>query len=67
MDYRTAIFYLALLIVVGVAAELYVRMKGLGENTEKVRGVVTAKKPRIGPPIALLIVAIIVAAMNIPH
>lgn len=67
MDYHTAIFYLALLIVVGVVAELYVRMKGLGENTEKVRGVVIAKKLRLGPPVALLVVAIIVAAVYIPR
>lgn len=67
MDPRSAIFYLALLLVFGAVAELYVRIKGLGENTEKVRGVVVAKKPRLGPPIMLLVVAIVVAAVSIPH
>lgn len=67
MDYRTAIFYFALLLVVGGVAELYVRIKGMGENVEKVRGVVTAKRPKLGPPLVLLIAAIIVAAVTFPR
>jgi hypothetical protein len=67
MDYRTVVFYLALLFIVGSLAELYVRMKGLGAHTEKIRGVVVEKKPRLAPPIALLIAAIIVAATTIPR
>lgn len=67
MDPRTGIFYIALLVIAGCVAELYVRMKGIGESTEKVRGVVVSKKPRLGPPFLLLIVAIVAAAMTIPH
>ena len=66
MDYRTAIFYLALLLIVGAVAELYVRINRIGANVEKVRGVVVSKKRRLGPPFVLLLVAIIVAAMTIP-
>ena len=40
MDYRTAIFYLALALVVGCVAELFVRMQGMGEHVEKVRVVI---------------------------
>jgi hypothetical protein len=67
MDYRTAIFYLALLLILGTVAELYVRMRGLGEHAEKVRGVVVTKQARLAPPIALLVAAVIAAATTIPH
>lgn len=67
MAIRTVVFYLTLLLAAGAAAELYVRMKGIGENVQKVRGVVVTRKPRLAPPIVLLIVAIIVAAVNIPR
>lgn len=67
MAIRTAVFYLALLLAAGGAAELYVRMKGIGENVQKVRGVLVARKPRLVPPIVFMIVAIIVAAATIPR
>jgi len=67
MDTRTAIFYLALLIIAGGVAELYVRMNGIGERTEKVRGVAVSAKPRLGPPALFLLVAIIVAVMTMPQ
>ena len=67
MDYRTAIFYCSLLLLVGSLAELYVRSKGMGEHVEKLRGVRTAKKLKLGPPIVLLIAAIAVAAVTYPH
>ncbi len=67
MDPRTVIFYVALILVAGCIAELYVRMNRIGENVEKVRGVVVAKKPKLGPPMALLVVAIIAAAATIPN
>jgi hypothetical protein len=67
MEYREVIFYLSLLLIVGSLAEIYVRMKGLGQRTEKVRGVYVKKPERFGPPIALLIAAIAVAVMSIPH
>ena len=67
MDYRTGIFYLALILVVGCVAELYVRTKGLGESQEKVRGVLVRNKPKLGPPVMLLVASIVVAALTIPH
>ena len=67
MDYRTGIFYLALLFIVGCVAELIVRSKGMGESQEKVRGVVVQKKSRLGPPILLLVASIVVAALTIPR
>ena len=66
MDPRTIIFYVALLLIAGAVAELYVRMNGIGENVEKVRGVAVPRKPRLGPPFVVLVVAIIVAAATIP-
>lgn len=67
MDLRTGIFYIALLVILGCLAELYVRMKGIGERNEKIRGVVVPEKPRLGPPLGLLVIAIIAAAMTAPH
>ncbi|MDO8788285.1 MAG: hypothetical protein Q7J42_09485 [Sulfuritalea sp.] len=67
MDSRTAIFYLALIVIAGCAAELYVRMKGMGDHVEKLRGVIVAKKPDLFPTMVPLVAAIIVAAMTIPH
>lgn len=37
------------------------RIKGVGGNVEKLRVVVVPKKPRLGPPVLLLIAAIITA------
>lgn len=67
MNYNNVIFYSALLLIAGAVAELYVRMKGMGGHVEKVRGIVVSKKPKLGPTVALLIAAIIVAATTIPH
>lgn len=67
MEYRTVIFCLALLFVVGSVAELYVRINKIGENIAKIKGVVVRTKPRLAAPIASLIAAIIVAAMTIPR
>ncbi len=67
MEFRTVIFYLALLAIVGSVAELYVRMNRIGENIEKIKGVVVRKKPRLGAPFALLIASIVVAAVTFPR
>lgn len=67
MDIRTVIFYVAILLIAGTVAELYVRMNRIGENVEKVHGVVVPEKRRLGPPVLFLIVAIIVAVMTIPQ
>lgn len=67
MDTRSAIFYLALLLIAGGVAELYVRMNGIGQRTEKVHGVAVAAKPRLGPPFLLLLAAIVVAVMTMPQ
>lgn len=67
MEYREIIFNLALLVMLGCVAELYVRMKGIGANVEKRRGVVIEKKPKLAPPFLLLICSIIVAALNFPR
>ncbi len=67
MDYQTGTFYIALLIILGCVAELYVRSKGLGESQEKVRGVIVQKERRLGPPFFLLVASIVVAVLTIPH
>lgn len=67
MDYRSVIFYVALLLIVGCVAELYVRINGMGERLEKVRGVIVPKTPKLASPIVFLISAIVIAAMTIPH
>lgn len=67
MEYSSVIFYLALIVILGCIAEIYVRLKGVGENVEKIRGVVVPNKPRLGPPIALLIAAIVVLIITFPR
>jgi hypothetical protein len=67
MDIRTIIFYVALLLIAGTVAEIYVRINGIGENVVKEKGIVVAKKPRLGPPFLLLLAAVIAAASTIPH
>ncbi|MFH1871381.1 MAG: hypothetical protein ABIK82_20440 [Pseudomonadota bacterium] len=67
MDTRTIIFYVALLLIVGTVAELYVRIMGIGGNVEKLRGVVVPKKPILGPPVLLLIAAVIAAVVTLPR
>ncbi len=67
MDYRTLGFYLALLCIVGSIAEIFVRMKGIGERVEKVKGVVVTKSPKLFPPIVFLVFSVILAAMTFPR
>lgn len=67
MEYRTTIFYIALAVIVGCVAEIYVRTKGFGDHIDKVRGVVITKKPKLTPPIVFLVAAIVVAAMTVPR
>jgi hypothetical protein len=67
MEYRTTIFYIALVLIIGCLAEFYVRLNGIGEQVEKVRGVVVSKKPKLGPPVVLLIISIVVAVLTIPR
>lgn len=67
MELRSGIFYIALFIILGCVAELYVRMKQIGERSEKVRGVVVPKDSKLAPPFLLLIIAIIAAAMTVPQ
>jgi hypothetical protein len=67
MDYRTLAFYLALLFIVGSIAEIFVRMKGVGERVEKVKGVVVTKSPKLAPPILFLVFSIVLAAMTFPR
>ena len=67
MDYRTNAFYFAVLFIVVSIAEILVRMKGLGERVEKVKGVPVTKRPKLAPPIAFLIFSIILAAMTFPR
>ena len=67
MGYGNTIFYLALLLSAGCVAELYVRVTGMGEKAGKVRGQSISSKPRLAPPIVLLVAAIIIAAVSIPR
>jgi hypothetical protein len=67
MDYRTVAFYLAILFIIGSIAEIHVRMKGIGERIEKIKGVVVTKKPKLGPPIVFLVFSIGLAAMTFPR
>ena len=67
MDYRTIAFYLAIICIVVSIAEILVRMKGLGERVEKVKGVPVTKKPKLAPPVLFLIFSIVLAAMTFPR
>ncbi len=67
MEYRTVAFYLALLFIVGSIAEIHVRLKGIGERIEKIKGVVVTKKPKLAPPVVFLVFSIVLAAMTFPR
>ena len=67
VEFRTVIFCVALLSIVGSIAELYVRANRIGENVIKLKGVVVRNKPRLAAPIALLIASLIVAAVTFPR
>ncbi len=61
-QYVMIIHYLALFLVLGSLAEIYVRKKGLGVREDKMRdGRVVSNKQSVLPPIALLIVSIVIA------
>lgn len=64
MDIRPAIFYLSLLVIFWGVAELYVRIRGVGEKTEKVRGIVVPRRTRLGAPIVLVVAAVIAAIVT---
>ncbi len=66
MDFRTVVFYVALLAIAVTLAELYVLANGIGQRVEKANGGVVSKKPKLGRPILFLIACIIVAVMTIP-
>jgi hypothetical protein len=67
MDYRTVAFYLAIIFIIGSIVEIYVRMKGIGERIEKIKGVVVTKTPRLGPPVVFLVFSIVLAVMTYPR
>lgn len=67
MEFRTVIFSVALLTILGCVAELYVRANRIGENAVKVKGVVVRTKPRLAAPMALLIVSLVVAVVTFPR
>ncbi len=66
MDYRTAAFYLALLFILGSIAEIFVRMKGIGERVDKIKGVPVTKSRKVAPAILFLIFSIILASVTFP-
>lgn len=66
-EYQDIIHYLALFLVLGSLIEMYVRKKGYLAHTDKVReGVVITGKRPIGPPVALFIIACVIAAFTWP-
>lgn len=67
MEYHAIIFYFSLFLSLVCVAEIYVRMKGLGEKVDKVRGAITPKEPKLAPPILLLIGAMAITAMTLPR
>ena len=67
MEYRSIIFYFSLFLSVLCVAEIYVRMKGIGIRTEKIRGVFVPNKPKLLATFVLLIAAIAGAVITAPH
>lgn len=67
MEYRSTIFYFSLFLSVLCVAELYVRLKGIGIRSEKIRGTIIPTKPKLFAPLALLIAALIVALLTVPR
>ena len=67
MEYHSIIFYFSLFLSLGCVAEIYVRMKGLGKKVEKDHGRIVPDTPKIVPPIVLLVIALIIAAITRPH
>lgn len=67
MEYQSIIFYFSLFLSVGCVAEIYVRMKGLGKKVEKEKGKIVPSSPKLFPPLALLVLALIIAVMTASH
>lgn len=64
-QYVTIIHYLALFLILGAIAEIYVRKKGLGVRADRMRdGQMVTNKQSIVPPIGLLIVSIVIAILT---
>ena len=61
MEYRSLIFYLALFLIVGSVAEIYVRSKDRVKVERNRQGKIIPYNRRLRPPILLLIAAIIIA------
>ena len=61
MDYRSIILYLALFLIVGSLAEIYVRKKEKVKVERNRRGEIISKTRSVGYPLLLLLAAIIVA------
>lgn len=67
MEYHSIIFYFSLFLSIGCVAEIYVRMKGMGQKVEKEKGKIVPNKPKLFPPFALLVAALIIAVMTAPY
>lgn len=67
MEYLSIIFYFSLFLSILCVAEIYVRAKGIGSRTEKIRGVFVPNKPKLLAPIVLLIAAITITVITAPH
>lgn len=68
MEYRSVIFYLALILILGSLAEIYVRQKDRVKVERNRQGKIIPYNRRLRPPILLLIVAIIIAvATSLQH
>lgn len=67
MEYQSIIFYFSLFLSVGCVAEIYVRMKGLGKKIEKVHGNIVPDTPKLFPPIALMVTALVIAVITRPR
>ena len=66
-EYVMVIHWLALFLVFGSLAEIYVRKKGLGVKTDRFRdGRVVTNRLSIVPPIALMVLAAIIAVVTLP-
>lgn len=65
MEYREIVHYLALFLILGSIAEIYVRAKGLGVREDRTRdGKFVTHKRSVVPPIGLLILSIVIAIMT---
>jgi hypothetical protein len=67
MEYHSIIFYFSLFLGVVCIAEIYVRMKGMGDKVEKDHGRIVPVTPKLAAPIVLLIAALVVTVMTSPR